>query len=131
MYILHNIHNFMIYNLQNFIRQTIMEEIQRNKIESIISEAVSMQLNEKKKKKHKKKKDKYTERETRRKEAMSFFNSDGIKKSEILYKALPHLSKDSARSYDKYLDPKNKDYRNNAPESLIDKILNIKKTTGK
>ncbi len=110
-------------NIRNLINECVLYEMRKAKIKNMVAEEIMRQLNEKKKTEN--------DKETKKIEAQKFYNSPTTKKSEILYAIRPDLSSDSARSYDKYLNPNNKDYREDAPEELINKILTLKKKTGK
>lgn len=134
-------------NIRQIIYESVSEgllyEIHKSKIKQIVSEELMHCLYEKKNKKSKSdkksnkskgdKKDKKehnpkdSDKDTRKKEAADFMNDPSTKKSAILYAALPDISKDGARSYGKYFDKSYKDYRNEVPEELVNKILNIKK----
>lgn len=125
-------------NIRQIIYESVSEgllyEMHKSKIKQIVSEELMHCLYEKKSKKSKGgKKDKKehnpkdSDKDTRKKEAADFMNDPSTKKSAILYAALPNISKDGARSYGKYFDKSYKDYRNEVPEDLVNKILNIKK----
>lgn len=125
-------------NIRQIIYESVSEgllyEMHKSKIKQIVSEELMHCLYEKKSKKSKgDKKDKKehkpkdSDKDTRKKEAADFMNDPSTKKSAILYAALPNISKDGARSYGKYFDKSYKDYRNEVPEDLVNKILNIKK----
>lgn len=122
-YYYNNIFSKNKMNIKRLINECVLYEMRKAKIKNMIAEEIMYQLNEKKKKSR-------NDKETKKMEAQKFYNSSTTKKSEILYAIRPDLSSDSARSYDKYLNPNNKDYREDAPEELINKVLTLKKKSG-
>lgn len=93
-----------------------MEELQRNKIERIVSEELARHLYEKKNK---------NSSGTKEIEDRKFYNDKMTKKSQVAYKVHPNMTPDAARSaLSKELSDNNKDPRNPSVKT-INKVHNI------
>lgn len=105
----------MIKNLQSFINNVVLEEVQRNKIRKMISEEFIRQLNEKKKNPNSLKtgeKGKRKSKGTKEIEVQKFYNDDMTNGAELARKVCPNNWKDSTkRSYVSKLWGKNKNPR--------------------